>query len=264
MRVAFDAVVENSGGMSATVPGGFDITEDAMFQGITGLAVHILDDLKFNITAGAASLWDTAGENGQSVAVLPAPFTVDLTHEGLNGRASGPLTNGIWYLYVCRIPETGETGIVASHSDIYGGVVIPGYPSGTLHMRKLMWGAVMRGGKLLPCHCSGWPMPRTIFTDNLAVGKVTSAGQWVLVPLTGFTPDNARLAILRTVMSGYAGHAWFANSSSGSGQKLINYGSLGVSAGIEFRINSHLELYCKISGGTLDINLDGYQQTEVT
>jgi len=214
-----------------------------------------------------------ASSDGNAFAQLTSILTLDMTRNGLNGLdTSVPENGGGYFVYIVKNESTGEVGAVISNSIIYGGVVVP---AGFTLYRKLRFGFVYSTSRdgIPDFHLSAWPMPIIRLT-----GAETSGAYCVLnngvssgfsdVSLSGFIPDNARMAYVQciTSASGTAGSAYL-RSFGGQATGLI----VGSAAPndlqdrlcLTMRVSSDIKLqYKTIGGARLSIYVLGYEMTE--
>lgn len=232
---------------------------------IFGLSPGVLSNTSIILEPGTTIVWHDNVSFDNTEVEIPEQLVCDLTKIGPNGRDGGSMSDGIWYVHIIYNPTLAAAGqkayaVLATHSlDIRGVVFPPGY----VWSKRLCIGMPMIGGALLPMHVGNWPQPSIDLYYPYNLAAVTSTS-WQLLSLAAVMPNTARLARFRTVLSGAAGNAWLASSSSGDAQRLVHYGSLGVNGGTWQRVTSSMTIAARVasSGMRMDVYLEGWRMTD--
>lgn len=214
-----------------------------------------------------------ASYNGESFAQLTSQIIIDLTSNGVNGLDTGTVTNGYdYFVYIVKNETTGDVGAVASHAKFYGEVVVP---SGYTMYRKLRFGFVYNSARdgIPDFHLSAWPTPIIRLTgaettSDYNVLNVGSSSSFVDFSLSGFIPDNARMAYIQciTSSSGGAGSAYlrsFGGQNTGIIVGSSSPGDVQDRLCLTMRVTSDIKLQYRVIGGALlSVYVLGYEMTE--
>lgn len=211
--------------------------------------------------------------NGNELFNFETHTDINLGTVGLNGMLESLPQNGDG-LYPYMISNGVTHGFVLSKSIIYTNANMP---AGYTVKRKLPFGFIYnsaRGG-IPDYHLAHWPSPQIIFTGReysslwmpLNNGR---AADWTDVDLSGFMPDNARMAHIMCEMryTGRASSAYIRSSASQATGILV--GSVSnvdtrVMIPHSIRVSSTRKIqYKNIGGCTLNIYIVGYSMTEAS
>jgi hypothetical protein len=223
------------------------------------LAISGFEPEKYSTNQLIISRGWCASSDGNYFAQLTSEIMINLLSTGLNGLDTGVITNGYdYFVYIVKNETTGEVGAVASHAKFYGDVVVP---SGFTLYRKLRFGFVYNSSRdgIPDYHLSAWPMPIIRLTDAETSGLYSVLGNgassaWTDVNLSGFLPDNARMAYVQcvTTSQGTAGSAYL-RSFGGQNTGIIVGSSTPNDVGdrmcLTIRVTSDLKLQYKVIGG---------------
>lgn len=245
---------------------------------ISGVNAGVLSDTQMAIEPFSYWAWGPIGTPGFGGLLVQMNSTVypDLTTIGLNGMDANPNgaghmpPDGAYVMHAYFNPTTGVTGFVTSASPVpASSAPAPGYT----YYRKLMYGAIVKGGRLVSNHASHWPMPSIYFTEletNTVIGTYTaSTGGWVAVDLKKLIPEHSRFGIFRALISGGAGTIWLSPSNVQPGNgfwKTLASNQTGVTPQLKVRVDGAQMLYVWVTapaGVTVSLMLDGFDMTEV-
>lgn len=211
--------------------------------------------------------------------ILRVPDYLDITKasQAAGGRDQlAAFSNGDdIFVYLIRNDTTGEVRGLLSASISYGGVTVP---SGWTIKRKLRWGFVLNtafaSGGIPAFHISHVGFPLTTYTDSeyAATWLALSDGDepnFTDIDLTGYVPDNARLALcaFHTRASGTSGSAYVRSGSGQSTGFLVGTAHPTNDTRAQLvqpvRVSSTRQLQYKVTGGALlSVEVLGYYQTE--
>lgn len=212
---------------------------------------------------------------GKTLYDFPRECQVDLDRQGLWGFDSGTPSDGDGiYLYLVADAASGDYGLIATKSIFQGGVVCP---SGYSVQRKLPWGVIYRNAwdGIPNFHLTHWPMPAIRFTDAeyaapwMPLGGVSTAN-WTDIDLSGYIPDNARLADIAAEVrynGGRAGSAYLRSHGAQSTGLLVGSGSptcaLPGMKQMSIRVDSKRHIQYRTTGDALlYLMVLGYSMTE--
>jgi hypothetical protein len=217
-----------------------------------------------------------ASRTGSEVISKFGATDIDINVVGVNGRdvAAAPTNGSDWHVYLIKNTTTGDLAAVLSQSITYGGVALP---AGYENYRKLPFGLVWQSslGGFPQFHVAHWPSPLITFTQFESNGKFAAlsngaATAWTAFNVTGFLPDNARLAWLEAQITGNgtAGSAYITESP-GSEPMGVFLGSANPASFKHFltrlphRVTSTRQLFYRVTGGaTLTVRVLGFSMTE--
>jgi len=232
---------------------------------IGGANVGVYNDVTLVIEPFSAWMFGAlAGIRNLTTTIYP-----DMRGIGLNGIDANPNgqghmpPDGCYDIYLLCNPVSGDVGVICSLSASLGGVVLP---TGYTLFRKLMYGVLIRSGKLVANHTANWPMPTVMLSTPILITSILSPSQaWVTLDLSKLTPENARWVWYRCVFTNAPCNCYVAPTASAQYQKLVAYNQLGSYSGIGCRIDGSQHGYAQLfNGGRADIYLDGWSQTEVS
>lgn len=243
-----------------------------------GMEPDKYDTNKLNIN-GEGCWADAEGLNIWNYRVpVNGAIQIDMMTVGLNGRDQGPEpANGTdWYLYLCANPDTGHQGAVLSRGKFYDIAIPDGYTS----LRKLPFGFVYNSGwdGIPNFHfpAFGWSGLIT-FTDASYISAFTplvkaQASQWTDLDLSGYIPDNARMAWVGTEVRAKQAQdgSAYIRSYVGQGEDGFLCGSVsGAFVSLSsfdhhfIRVTSDRHIQYRTTGGaSLILNVEGYVMTE--
>lgn len=231
---------------------------------INGLRPDIMNATQFMVNPGSTTIWKNLTSNDNQDIEVQQPFVVDISTVGINGRDTGPMTDGIWYPYILYNPTTNVAGAVVSKG-LSPDLIT--FPPGYTWYRKLCIGLPMHGGALDLMHMAAWPQPIvSLYTPRL-VGTVMgrSTTNWQPIDLSMHKPDGARLVLLTLVVSGgEGGYGYVASSQAGVFPRLENYIHQGVTSGVRCWLLDNT-MYAQLIGPTnlrMDVYLDGFEMTD--
>lgn len=239
---------------------------------IGGVNVGVFDDQHLVIEPFSAALWRGFDQSdGMDIWCLTSTLMPDLRTVGVNGMDVNPNgaghmpPDGCYDIWMVGNPTTGDLGFVLSLHSSYRDIIgsLPGYTS----WRKLMFGVLVVGGKLVPCHVSNWPMPTIMFTQPVpqVAAILSPSSSWVTLDLSKLVPENARYAWYRCVFTGPPCNAYISANAGPQFAKLIAYNQIGSYSSIGCRIDGSQHGYAQLfGGGRMDVYLDGWSQTEVS
>jgi hypothetical protein len=236
---------------------------------IHGCNVGVLSDTQMVIEPFSLWMWNRATPATPIGDVINFSATKypDITVVGLNGRdfgSAGTCPDGAYALYAVYNPTTNDMGFIFSNHISYGTLI---RPAGYDYVRKLMYGVVVKAGKLYPNHCAHWPMPKVIFTNQTLVASFFSAATWSPVNLASLIPEASRMGHFRCVVTNANSNVWLSPSGSLTYSKLIMYNEMGIRTGIDCRVDGNETIFVQFqpgSGGRLDLYLEGFSMTEVS
>lgn len=212
---------------------------------------------------------------GGRVHNFPGQTSIDLTRIGPWGHDRLLVDGQDLCVYCIEKIATGEQAFMGSPARYATDVV---YPAGYTFVRKLPWGAKYRSsfGGVPDFHLTGWPMPYIRLTGAqygapwAVLPGVAAAGAWRSLDLSGFLPDNARLAEIVVEVrynSGAAGSG-YVRSPGGSNPTGVfcgsgSPGSIGNTLSLPIRTDSdrHIEWYTT-GDVVMWITVIGYWMTE--
>lgn len=204
---------------------------------------------------------------------------IDFTRLGVNGRDTGSAPNSVgqWHVYLLGDPTNlGYTAAVLSQSITYSGVDRTHIPSNLSCMRKLPFGFIYNpawdgipnfhipaNGGLITFTDSEYAAPWIALSSGIS-------SAWATVDLSGYIPDNARMAYIKTEVRdrgiGSAGSAYLRSHGGQSTGALAGSSAPGNPASFcnhVIRIDSLRHLSYKVAGGSmLFITVLGYLMTE--
>lgn len=203
---------------------------------------------------------------------FPQGGDIDLTKIGLWG-IDKPVKTGDLCVYVIR-NAAGDSGMIASQEKFAGDVACP---AGFFVYRKLPFGVVYNPAwdGIPNFHLAGWPRPDVRLTDSEYSGKWTAvangnAAEWADADVSGWVPDNARIALLMLesrYVSGTAGSSYVRSHGGQSTGLLV--GSVSPGSPFQFtcvplRVDSLRRFQYKTTGTGCRLNayVLGYSMTE--
>lgn len=244
---------------------------------ISGANIGVLSDTKMVVEPFSYWAWGPIGTPGFSGMLAQSNATIypDLTTIGLNGMDVNPNgtgnmpPDGAYVMHAYFNPATGDTAFITSASPLSAASPpAPGYT----HYRKMMYGAVVKGGKLVNNHVSHWPMPSIYFTDvetDTVIGTYTApTGGWVPIDLKKLIPEHSRFGIFRAIIAGGTADIYLSPSNVQPGNrfwKSLARSQRGVTAQMKVRVDGAQIVYVWIDtpGATITLMLDGFDMTEV-
>lgn len=233
---------------------------------IGGVNVGVFDDATLVIEPFDLAMF---GNDGSDIWQLTTTLYPDVRGVGVNGMDVNPNgqgnmpPDGCYDIYAIGNPSTRQLGFILTKAASWSDVV---RPTGFTSFRKLMFGVLIHGCKLAPCHVSHWPMPRVDLTTPIIIaqGLVPSA-TWLTLNLSKLTPENARFVWYRCVFTDGPCNAWLSPSANTAFAKLVSYNQLGIYSSIGCRIQGGQLGYVQLFyGGKMDLYLEGWNQTEVS
>lgn len=241
-----------------------------VYRSLSGFEPDKLSTNVLNISPGSC-----ANSDSTALFASSATLTVTMTTSGVGGLDTGSVANGTsYYIYLIANSTTGALAGLASAGETYGAVTLP---TGYEHVRKLPFGFVYHAVNwdgIPDFHLSGWPRPFIRYTgaEEAAAWRALNAGTsgtFVDVDLSGWIPDNARMAYLlcRTATTG-AGIGYgiirvLGSQTAGLGVGGVVAGGAEAYSFIHQRVTSDRSLQYKVSGNaSLTIFVLGYSMTE--
>lgn len=218
------------------------------------------------------SVADTTGE---TIYDLTPHLDIDISTTGVNGRDPlYALTNGSdWFPIMIADNATNELACIMTRGRGWSEITLP---SGYHFVRKLPFGFVYNSawGGIPNFSLSFWPKPHIRLTDAQDTAPwiplyAGTANSWTAVDLTGYMPDNARVAyVIASVryIDGSAGSAYIRSYNAQS--TGINVGSVSPGSPYSFiethlRVDSLRKIQYKCTGNArLYLQFIGYDMTE--
>jgi hypothetical protein len=217
-----------------------------------------------------------ANSNGSALYSTSSQISIDLTTTGVNALDTGTITDGVDYFVYLIAPNRGTTlAAVVSASQTYGGVTLP---TGYQNVRKLPFGFVYNAawGGIPDFHLTFWPKPfiRLTGAEETSTWRALNSGTattFTDVDLSGFMPDNARVAYIgcraetpSAATPGFAAIRVLSSQTSGwsVGNPPAGFDTYST---LWQRVTSVRKLQYKVTNGTkLSIFVLGYGMTEAS
>lgn len=227
---------------------------------------------KFSNTVLRIRPGSMASSNGDERFDFTTNTDINLSTVGLNGMDVGSPANGD-SLQVYMISNGVTNGFLCSKSIIYGGVTLP---NGYTAKRKLPFGFIYKSawGGIPDYHLEGGHLPFIRYTGSEATSTWMAlsggvAQTWTDIDLSGFMPDNARLAHIKAevIFKGRSATAYLRSYSTPSVGEPVGTVNTSMTrtppSYTPIRVSSTRKIQYRCLGGcALNIQVIGYSMTE--